>query len=150
MAKKQHFSFQSESPSASELNMLGEYLLVCLAFVVLALLEFALIIVLNRRDAATIKTTKMEPSLSTEKPNLEPVTHKLTKLSFLGEDSKGNRLTKEDQACTNTIKKDMQCISMIVPIHAIDLTASFVFPMAFAMYNFAYWIRTFDGSKAHI
>ena len=125
--------------------MLGEYLLVCLAFVVLALLEFALIIILNRRNAATIKTTKTESSLSTEKQNLEPGERVLTKLSFLGDDSKGNWLTKEDQVCTNAIKKDMKGISMIVPIHEIDLTASFVFPMAFAMYNFLYWIRTVDG-----
>ena len=114
--------------------MLGEYLLVCLAFVVLALLEFAVIIILNRRDAAIIKPTKTESSSSTEKQNVEPGKRLLTKLSFLGDNSKGNWLTKEDkedQECTNAIKKDIKCTSMT--IHAIDLTASFVFPMAFAM-----------------
>ena len=40
---------QSESPSASELNALGLYLLVCLSFVICALVEFAIAIVLHRK-----------------------------------------------------------------------------------------------------
>ena len=45
-------SFQSESPSTSELNALGAYLLYSLVFVVAMMLEFAIIILLNRRKQA--------------------------------------------------------------------------------------------------
>ena len=45
------FIFQmSESPSSSDLNILGEYLLVSLGFVVAAIAEFALVILLNRKE----------------------------------------------------------------------------------------------------
>ena len=63
---------QSESPSASELNALGLYLLVCLSFVICALVEFAIAIVLHRRkessavsDAPTLKT----PALTNQEDN---------------------------------------------------------------------------------
>ena len=51
---------QSESPSASELNKLGLYLLVCLGFVVAALFEFALVIFISRISKKTNKPKKKE------------------------------------------------------------------------------------------
>ena len=43
-----HISFQSESPAGTELNALGVYLLVSLFFVVAAMIEFAVALVLQR------------------------------------------------------------------------------------------------------
>lgn len=42
-------NFQSESPSTSKMNNLGFYLLVSLFFVVAALMEFALVLLVQRK-----------------------------------------------------------------------------------------------------
>ena len=48
------FYLQSESPSVSELNALSVYLLVCLCFVVFALIQFAIVTFKNRRLASLL------------------------------------------------------------------------------------------------
>ena len=57
------FIFQlSDSPSGSDLNMLGEYLLVSLGFVVVAMAEFALVLLIDRN--ATSKTNVMKHAIA--------------------------------------------------------------------------------------
>ena len=59
------YLYKAESPSDSEFNALGQYLLVCLLFVIFALMEFAITILLNRKqdskgDSDTAKKPKQE------------------------------------------------------------------------------------------
>ena len=55
------FNLQSESPSVSELNALSVYLLVCLCFVVFALIQFAIVTFRNRRLASLLNGKNKKP-----------------------------------------------------------------------------------------
>ena len=138
---------QSESPSTSEMDMLGEYIFFCLVFVVLALLEFALVIMLNRRTDVKKRHEKRELNSLKEQNNAQSQKHVATKIAFLEDPNKEICLRNTDQGRLNGPERDnrgMECIPSISPIHVIDLTASFVFPVIFVMYNFFYWSRSWD------
>ena len=124
--------------------MLGEYIIVCLVFVVVALFEFALIIILNRKADAKEKDEKRKSNLLQEQNNYELQKHGGAKRAFVGDHSKETSLSNADQQRVNGTKRSMGCVPSISPIHAIDFTASFIYPLAFVMYNCFYWSRSLD------
>ena len=129
------------------MDMLGEYIFVCLVFVVLALFEFAFVIILNRTaDAKTkyenkeISVFKIENDSRLRKPD---VGNKV----FPGGLTKESYLSYGNQERTKIMKGGSNHMSTIKPIHIMDLTASFVFPLAFLVYNCVYWIRNSNNDK---
>ena len=127
--------------------MLGEYIIVCLVFVVLALLEFALVIILNRKADATKTHEKMNSGLLKEQKWSSSQKHGVSKIAFVEDYSKDTSLGKAGQEWVNSTKRGMENIPSISPIHVIDFTASLLFPLAFAVYNCFYWTRSLDDGK---
>lgn len=124
--------------------MLGEYIFVCLVLVVLALLEFALIIILNRK-AVTKNKREMNKSSSLKEQNISVLAKSgVANIAFFEDYTKENSLTNVDQDHAHIPEKSLGCIPPVSPIHAIDLTSCFVFPLIFLMYNCFYWNRNFD------
>ena len=60
--------FQSESPSESEVNALGVYLIMCLGFVICALTEFAITLVLHQRNESK---RNLDAVMKSKKKNTE-------------------------------------------------------------------------------
>ena len=121
--------------------MLGEYIIVCLVFVVAALFEFALIIILNRKADAKTKDEKRKSNLLQEQNHSDSLEHGGAKIAFVEKHSKEACLSNADQERVNGTKRSLPSIS---PIHVIDFVASFIYPLAFVMYNFFYWSRSLD------
>ena len=124
--------------------MLGEYIIVCLVFVVVALFEFALIIILNRKIDAKKTHEKRDSNLLREQNISMSQKHGGAKIAFVEDPSKETCLSNADQERVNGTKRIAECIPSISPIHVIDFTASFIYPLAFVMYNCFYWSRSLD------
>ena len=84
--------------------------------------------------------------MSIKENHSQPTKHAIQKISFLIDDPSATDLSNTSQEHTNGTITKVGCMSLIQPIHAIDLTASFVFPLAFIMYNLFYWSRNLDES----
>ena len=124
--------------------MLGEYIIVCLVFVVAALFEFALIIILNRKADAKKGHETKELNLLQNKDNSTPQKHGGAKIAFVEDNSKETCLSNADEGWVNGTKRSTVCVPSISPIHVIDFAASFIYPLAFVIYNFFYWSRSLD------
>ena len=134
------------------MDMLGEYILFCLVFVVLAILEFALVIMLNRRTNLKKTQKKVKLRLLREKNNAKSQKHGVAKIAFLEDHSRETWLSNTNQNSVKGTERDnrgMEFIPSISPIHVIDLTAAFVFSLAFVIYNCFYWSRDLDEGKIH-
>ena len=129
------------------MDMLGEYIFVCLVFVVLALLEFAFIIILNRNADAKTTYENKEINLLKIENDSRLRKHDVAIIDFPKELTKESYLSYGNQERTKTKKGGSKRMSSIHSIHIIDLTASFVFPLAFLVYNCIYWIRNSDNDK---
>ena len=127
--------------------MLGEYIFICLVFVVVALLEFAFIIILNRKSGAKKTPEKSESSLLKHENNSELTSLGVAKIAFLEDHSKETYFNNADQERKNRAKSSLECMPSIQPIHAMDLAAAVIFPLAFIMYNCIYWSRNSDYGK---
>ena len=121
--------------------MLGEYIIVCLVFVVAALFEFAVIIILNRKANANKRHEKRESNFLQNKDNSTSQKHGGAKIAFVEEHSKDTCLSNADQ---NGTKRSTGCVPSISPIHVIDFAASLIYPLAFVIYNCFYWSRSLD------
>ena len=124
--------------------MLGEYIFICLVFVVLALLEFAFIIILNRKSGAKKNQEKGESSMLKYENNSELTSLGVAKIALLEDLSKNIYFNNDDQERKNRTKSSLECMPSIQPIHAMDLAAAVIFPLAFIMYNCLYWARNSD------
>ena len=129
------------------MDVLGEYIFVCLVFVVFALLEFALIIILNRKTSTKNKQEKRESSLLQHENNLELTKSGVAKITFIPDHSKETSLHNTDQERMIIMERGMGCIPSTQPIHIMDLIASFCFPLAFVIYNCIYWGRNLDEGR---
>ena len=114
--------FQSDSPSASGFNQLGIYLLVCLGFVVAAVLEFALIILIKRRASLKINLKDKEVRKVKEMRN-----HK-----------------KICPASKNTDQEATKPKFYVPPIHVIDVVSFWVHFSSFLIFNIIYWHNNLD------
>ena len=124
--------------------MLGEYIIVCLVFVVVALFEFALIIILNRKPDVNEKHEKRKANLLQEPNNHESEKHGGAKIAFVEDRSEETCLSNTDQERVNGRNRSTVCIQSISPIHVVDLTAAFIYPLTFVLYNCFYWSRSLD------
>ena len=145
-----YFYVQSESPSESELNALAIYLLVCLAFVVCALAEFAMVIIFHQRSnskaAGTITT---EAKKNEEKDNRSQVLLK-NKLKLAvtagGADTSMMEPCPEmDNHVGRWMTKIRGEISAITLNNVIDFMAIWIHFFLFLLFNCAYWITYWNN-----
>ena len=145
-----YFYVQSESPSESELNALAIYLLVCLAFVVCALAEFAMVIIFHQRSnlkaAGTITT---EAKKNEEKDNRSEVLLK-NKLKLAvtagGADTSIMEPCPEvDNHVSRWMTKIRREISAIALNNVIDFIAIGIHFFLFLLFNCAYWITYWNN-----
>ena len=119
------FIFQmSDSPSSSDLNVLGEYLLVSLGFVVAAIVEFALVILLNRRAKLTLDT---KGNNSSPRKDCTETLH-VCQL-------RGKIWPKH---LTNSNGKS---ILKMPSVYVVDFVAFWAHLSSFLLYNIIYWIQ---------
>ena len=122
------FIFQiSDSPTSSDLNVLGEYLLVSLGFVVAAIAEFALVILLKRKHKLALDSKDNNNSFEQD-----------DKDTVHGWQSRVKLWTKH---FTEQIRK----LTWNRPlIYAVDFVSFWVHLSSFLLYNTIYWIQHHD------
>lgn len=111
---------KSESPSASDMNILGLYVLASLGFVLGAMIEFAFVDHIHRMTALK-ERYRNDESLPEDKT---------AKLS-----SKINPLQKENAKAISLIKL------FLSNLNGIDLMAFFLHFFSFLLFNAVYWIQ---------
>ena len=123
------FIFQSESPSGSDLNALGVYLLCSLAFLVCALIEFGFVVLLSRAPS-TFRKNAMRTTTSTYNP-------------LAKEGLRRRNVTKIDEALTEPVetREKEKCIFSIPPIHVVDIISFWVFLFSYLIFNCIYWLH---------
>ena len=139
---------QSESPSTSELNALGAYLLYSLVFVVAMLVEFAIIILISRRKQATNEDSKGKNTSKNQNENslsLRPITTKITPLGDVNEPENGNGNSVDEKETQNQgMPKIRKFISEVSVPHAIDFMAFWSFIFIFLWFNFDQLLPLFN------
>ena len=140
--------FQSESPSTSELNALGAYLLYSLVFVVAMMLEFAIIILLSRRKQPINNNSTGDMASGNQYENALALRLVKTETMPVGDayqpetrnvgvdDNNGNR----NQGMAR-MKKFISTMS--IP-QAIDFLAFWSFILIFVWFNFDQLLPLFD------
>ena len=107
------------------MTILGTYILVSLGFVSVAMIEFAVILLLNRKTTPVIS---QEKGLDRTKNDLK-MFHSKTKIdTILGGNIK------------NTKKQNIA----IPPVHVLDLIAFCVHSSAYLIFNTLYWNECFN------
>ena len=148
--KSLYFYVQSESPSESELNALGIYLLVCLAFVVCALAEFAMVIIFHQRSnlkaAGTITTEEKKNRIKDNRSEV-PLKNKLKQATTAWEidTSIMKPCPEEDYHVSKWITKIRREISIIPLNGVIDFIAIWIHFFLFVLFNCAYWITYWNN-----
>ena len=117
---------QSERPYATKMTALGIYLITSLVFVIGALAEFSVVVLLNR---ASLTTSKISENATT--PKKEHVV--LAKLRRRRQGI-GRKLRRKIEAREN-------CMLGIFPVRTVDYTAFWSFLFAFLLFNCIYWIH---------
>ena len=121
------FIFQmSESPSSSDLNILGEYLLVSLGFVVATIAEFALVVLLNRKEKLNHDNKNL--TNSNEKKDYGLV--RVFKIREIDE-------SKNIDLMNSTEKPQWKRPS----IYVVDFVAFWIHLSSFILYNMIYWVQ---------
>ena len=120
---------------SAELNALGVYLLGSLVFVVLALLEFAFIVLLNRMPKIVNKNVH---DGTTEKGRYV-IAERLRRRKIDGEkNSSGNRLRKGEERLQ--LWNRFKVIFNMPPIHVVDLITFCLYIFLFISFNAVYWM----------
>ena len=125
------YSFQTESPSGSELNALGIYLLSSLIFVVGALMEFAAVILLSRFPKR--KLNNVGHAIiggETLRNNLKLASQNSIKLDKLA-----IQILKEKSSSRPKTKNEI-CVTSI---HMVDFLAFWLFLFFYMLFNCIYW-----------
>ena len=137
----QFYLFQSESPSTTKLNDLGVYLLVSLFFVVFAMLEFAVVLLVQRDQ-----DSKRNSFISQEKSNIETAFTKKGTTNTTINEMIGNGINEvEDKQKDNSTKN--KNTRKIFRLHSLQLSTDNIDMMAFILYvafyiifNLFYWM----------
>ena len=131
--------FQAENPSGSDLNALGLYMIICLIFVVGALIEFAVVVLINRSSAGMRKQRDKPPQMLTmERTNEQMVTGNPRLCCNKVEN--GNEIAKTKPAVKPIHSLVRTLIDNTFPhLNYIDLFAFCVYFCLFALFNCIYW-----------
>ena len=137
----QFYLLQSESPSTTKLNDLGVYLLVSLFFVVFAMLEFAVVLLVQRDQ-----DHKRNSFISQEKINIQSAFTKKadTNTTINGMAGNDNDTVKDIQRDNITKNKG---VGKVFRLHSVQLSTDNIDTMAFILYvviyiifNLFYWM----------
>ena len=141
--------FQSESPSESEVNALGKYLIMCLGFVICALAEFAITLVLHQRNESK---SDLDAVMKSKKKNTEKdktIISQMTPFDAMATEEQFASATFNTSANNNVAERLMgkmrQYISNIPTTRAIDFIAVWIHFVLFLglniIYGKVYWIN---------
>ena len=136
---------QSESPSQSDLNALGIYLLCSLSFVFGALVEFAVVIVINQM-------AKQKDGISGNKldaPQAQPWKHfhnglrsRMTQFRLRKKIMQKRCIDSEFKKETTTMQQSNNTWESILPeSKKIDFAAFWLYLFLYFSFNIAYWVR---------
>ena len=132
------YLYKAESPSDSEFNALGQYLLVCLLFVICALAEFAITLLLNRwRNSKGNSGTVTTPSKNDNDAGYSKVTQIMPQ-TFVGSES-CPALPTENPATKSVVTELRKCIPNIPATNVIDFMAFWIHLFLFLVFNCNYW-----------
>ena len=132
LLKESIFILQSESPSGSKLNALGKYLLCSLVFVVFALIEFAVVVVLKRRlDGGASVVDK----LTTGGPHITRV------------NPQGGYMEKSEPSINEKlgniifVQKNCGSLKSTQTTDNVDNVALILFFASYLIFNCVYWVE---------
>ena len=135
----------SESPSESDLNALGIYSIACLAFVVSALAEFAISILIQQRKNSR-NESENEPESIDSKTNstMFEVAQQPLKITPVVADwepatSTHHVMIAEDPSLNRLMNEIRKRFSIISRGHGIDFIAALIYPFVFLVFNCVYW-----------
>ena len=135
ISRQNKIYFQGENPSGSDLNALGLYMMSCLIFVVCALIEFAIVVLVSRSSASLKK--KLEKSNAENREHLV-VTETLRPRWNNGETI--NEPTERERTVEQLPSLARSLMDKVFPhINTIDLYAFFVYFCLFLLFNCGYW-----------
>ena len=129
--------FKSNNPSGANLNALGIYLLVSLFFVLATMVEFAVVLVLERfypRNEENKEANKKHRNKQTRRTNLKKkfLSYSKSKASLFNlQDAEKNRNVKEK----NT--KNINCSLT----EKMDFVALFIFMFIYFLFNCVYFMH---------
>ena len=136
--KNTHFNvlFQSDSPSGASLNALGVHLLVSLFFVIGTMIEFAIVLLINRK-------------LVLNGPQCPCIKKGICKIRNLRKRNplfifRKNPVDPKDRNSSPSLEKEQTPNSQEKPYSTtdkIDITALCVFLLSYIMFNFVYMIH---------
>ena len=130
----------SESPSESELNALGIYFIACLTFVVCALAEFAIALLIHqrRRSRTESENTNRSEDMPSEMAQQKNVTS--SAVSTWVPNKPNFKDITEDHVFIGSITPIWKRISFFLVTCDIDLIAACIYLMVFVLFNCVYWI----------
>ena len=137
----QFYLLQSESPSTTKLNDLGVYLLVSLFFVVFAMLEFAVVLLVQRDQ-----DSKRNSFISQEKSNIETAftkkgTTNTTINEMIGNDINEVKDIQKDNSTKNkNTRKIFRLHSLQLSTDNIDMMAFILYVAFYIIFNLFYWM----------
>ena len=127
---------QAENPSGSNLNALGVYMMSCLIFVVGALIEFAIVLLINRSSASLNKNIEKS---NVAKTNNQMVTE-ASKMCWK-KDENVNEITETERTAKPMSSLAQRLVTNIFPrINTIDICAFWVHFCLFVLFNCFYWL----------
>ena len=127
---------QAENPSGSNLNALGVYMMSCLIFVVGALIEFAIVLLINRSSASLNKNIEKS---NVAKTNNQMVTE-ASKMCWK-KDENVNEITETERTAKPMPSLAQRLVDNVFPrINTIDLCAFWVHFCLFVLFNCFYWL----------
>ena len=138
------FNFQSESPSESELNALGIYLLACLAFVVSGLAEFAITLLIHHRRNSRKVSKNAHHSEDKKNENRPPILSQPEKQTISAVaawelNKSSSKAIVEGQPFRRLMTDIWKRTSIILSSFDIDVMAGCIYLMVFVLFNCVYW-----------
>ena len=133
--------FQNESPSESDLNALGKYLLVSMIFVVAAMIEFAIVVMVNRMSSPKSNISS-ESKIDTISKKLF-CGGRLKDQKQVGDDGKVPKENFKIETYKNIEQKESKKNWMFFKssVNAIDITAFLMFFSFYFVFNVQYWLQ---------
>ena len=137
-----NYCILKDATPGSELNALGLYLLVSLVFVILALVEFACVALLSRRDSpgeANLEIGTVQ-KLDKETNTMDKTSQTLQKRETPNEQTFTVNGWLEGLGNLQNQKK-IKLFSNLPSIHIVDAISFLLFCFLFALFNVIYWIH---------
>ena len=133
---------QAENPSGSDLNALALYIMSCLIFIVAALIEFAIVVLVSRSSKTMNRKTKDPLTTSNAGNNTDEKKHNI-------KGNQGSSLEVRDYVECETKNGGQGEMTLTLPqkwliyvisnINSIDLVAFCVYLFLFVLFNGIYW-----------